>query len=62
MNVCAKDNNGDTPLHYVRHLLRKGLYDRATEVAQILIKAGADVDAANKEVSNAANIKFNSVK
>ncbi|CAL4159274.1 unnamed protein product, partial [Meganyctiphanes norvegica] len=49
MNVCAKDNNGDTPLHYVRHLLRKGLYDRAAKVAQALIQAGAPVDAANNE-------------
>ncbi|CAL4179498.1 unnamed protein product, partial [Meganyctiphanes norvegica] len=49
MNVCVKDNSGDTPLHYVRHLLQKGLYDRAAKVAQVLIKAGTPVDAVNNE-------------
>ncbi|CAL4122190.1 unnamed protein product [Meganyctiphanes norvegica] len=49
MNVCSKDNNGDTPLHYVRHILHKGLYNRAADVAKILIQAGAAVDAVNNE-------------
>ncbi|CAL4102280.1 unnamed protein product, partial [Meganyctiphanes norvegica] len=49
MSVCDKDNNGDTPLHYVRYLLRKGLYSRAADVAKILIQEGAAVDAVNNE-------------
>ncbi|XP_050724713.1 uncharacterized protein LOC127002695 isoform X2 [Eriocheir sinensis] len=48
-DVSVRDNAGETPLHLVRNLLRQGLYQRAAQVARILLQAGAHVDAANNE-------------
>ncbi|XP_071533230.1 uncharacterized protein [Panulirus ornatus] len=48
-DVSSKDNAGETPLHSVRNLLRQGLYDRAAQIADLLLQAGAQVDAANNE-------------
>ncbi|XP_045109802.1 uncharacterized protein LOC123503816 isoform X2 [Portunus trituberculatus] len=48
-DVSVRDNAGETPLHLVRNLLRQGLYQRAAQVAKILLQAGAQVDAANNE-------------
>ena len=54
-DVSVRDNAGETPLHLVRNLLRQGLYQRAAQVAKILLQAGAHVDAANNEVSRGEN-------
>lgn len=44
-----KDNAGDTPLLYVKNLLKEHLYSPAFTVASLLLGAGAEVDDANCE-------------
>ncbi|XP_066974018.1 ankyrin repeat and SOCS box protein 6-like [Macrobrachium rosenbergii] len=48
-DVSAKDLSGDTPLLSVRNLLKQGLFNKAAEVAQVLLQAGAQVDAVNNK-------------
>lgn len=45
-----RDRAGDTPLLYVRNLLKEHLYSPAFTVASLLLGAGAEVDDANNDV------------
>ena len=55
-SVSCRDSSGETPLLYVRNLLRDGLYQRASQIATILISAGALVDETNNEVRRVIDI------
>ena len=44
----AADHHGDTPLTLIRHLLEEARFDKAQEVAEILLEGGADPDHRNQ--------------
>ena len=50
-NVNLTDNNGDTPLLYVRILLRGGAstVNKACAIIQLLVNAGANINAMNND-------------